>query len=247
MGKPEGTFDSMRQQPRVLLLDDNVEVLTSSERAIRSLRPDLRVDVADRADKALCLLASGDYDAGLVDVMLVGSGPRGGLEVIRESCRRGLRTRLGVFSALGDEIAEEALTAGARTVLCKPCGRSDLCSALSLLLEEAELVDEGPTARLIGASDCMRGVRALVKSFARESSTVLITGPTGSGKELVARALHEIGRPDQEFVAVDCGALTPSLATSELFGHARGAFTDARGEHLGFLEQAGRGTLLLDE
>ncbi|MCK6472802.1 MAG: sigma-54 dependent transcriptional regulator, partial [Planctomycetes bacterium] len=113
---------------------------------------------------------------------------------------------------------------------------------------QASPVGSGAAAHLVGASPALRGVRSSVARFAPLDATVLVTGETGTGKELVARALHEAGpRRGQPFVAVNCGAIAESLLESELFGHERGAFTGAARAHAGLFEQAGRGTIFLDE
>src|SRR6185312_5368540 len=101
---------------------------------------------------------------------------------------------------------------------------------------------------LIGASEAMRQLYSLVDRVADSESTILVTGESGTGKELVARSLHDRGRrKGRAFVAINCAALPETLLESELFGHAKGAFTDARAKRAGLFEQADGGTLFLDE
>ena len=109
-------------------------------------------------------------------------------------------------------------------------------------------VDAGGTSELVGQSQAMQAVRRQVHRYAGNHLPVLITGPTGTGKELAARSIHhQSDRADQPFVAVNCGALSPNLIQSELFGHEKGAFTGATKRRIGWVEQAHGGTLFLDE
>jgi DNA-binding NtrC family response regulator len=111
-----------------------------------------------------------------------------------------------------------------------------------------ELHGETSLAGLVGRSPAMRRLMSDVQRAARSDVSVLVVGDSGTGKELVARALHDLGpRAEQPFVAVDCGAMSPSLVASELFGHERGAFTGAEQRHVGAFERAHGGTLFLDE
>ncbi len=116
------------------------------------------------------------------------------------------------------------------------------------IAREQELVEEGRFGRLVGSSQPMRRLYDLISRIAPSQATVLITGESGSGKEVVAHTIHELSRRRREpFVPVNCGAITPSLMESELFGHEKGAFTGASRQHHGFFEQADGGTLFLDE
>jgi two-component system, NtrC family, response regulator AtoC len=116
------------------------------------------------------------------------------------------------------------------------------------IAREQEKVEEGRFGRLVGGSRPMRRLYDLISRIAPSQATVLITGESGSGKEVVAHTIHELSRRRREpFVPVNCGAITPSLMESELFGHEKGAFTGASRQHRGFFEQADGGTLFLDE
>jgi two-component system response regulator HydG len=157
------------------------------------------------------------------------------------------------------ETAIEAMRAGAYDFICKPVTLAVLEVAieravahLGLRREVARLrVDVAaakPVPTILGDSPQIREVTSMVRRVAGSSSTVLVTGESGTGKELVARAIHELSpRRHEPFVAVNCGALAPALLESELFGHVRGAFTDARENRHGLFVQAGNGTLFLDE
>ncbi|MCW8129142.1 MAG: sigma-54-dependent Fis family transcriptional regulator [Planctomycetota bacterium] len=124
-----------------------------------------------------------------------------------------------------------------------------LCATKSSTPQAAERATERiGVFRLLGSSEAVRQVRAMVKQYASVDAPVFITGETGTGKELIARALHEEGpRRRLPFVAFNCGAISDTLLQSELFGHKRGAFTGAMYSHDGFFIQAGNGTILLDE
>ncbi|MCA9622993.1 MAG: sigma 54-interacting transcriptional regulator, partial [Myxococcales bacterium] len=113
-------------------------------------------------------------------------------------------------------------------------------------LEDPRQLDV-PNELLVGRSQEIRQVRIAVQRYAKSSDTVLVVGETGTGKELVAQALHRVGKRPGELVAVNCAAIQAALAESVLFGHVAGAFTGARGDAEGFFRAAGRGTLLLDE
>jgi two-component system NtrC family response regulator len=157
------------------------------------------------------------------------------------------------------ETAIAALRQGAFDYLTKPCKLIELQSLLKRVGDKRQLTNkyraikrqlervEG-TSKLIGSSPAMNRVEQLISKVAPTNSTVLIRGETGTGKELVARALHDrSARAEQPFVAVNCGALPESLIESELFGHRKGAFTGADEHRVGLFEVAHNGTLFLDE
>jgi len=157
------------------------------------------------------------------------------------------------------ETAVEAIRAGAYDFITKPVSLGVLEVAieravayLALRREVQQLRLAVATARpidaIIGESSEIREVTSMIRRVAPSPATVLITGESGTGKELVARAIHDLSdRANKPFVAINCGALPPALLESELFGHVRGAFTDARQNRHGLFVQAGDGTLFLDE
>jgi DNA-binding NtrC family response regulator len=146
---------------------------------------------------------------------------------------------------------QHALTLGAVDFIPKPCDALLLKARLQhqrMILEAEQPAAAPASERMLGDSAAMETLRALVRQFADSPFPVLIEGESGSGKELVAEALHgQSERASQPFVAVNCAAITPDLLEAQLFGHTRGAFTGADTARGGFFEEAGRGTLLLDE
>jgi len=220
-------------------------------------REGLSVRSSTAALEALEIIAAGSVDIVLVDINMPGMN---GLEL----CRRILDSRpdivVIVISAFGSlETAVAAIRAGAYDFVTKPFEIEQLAVAVERARQHRELRDEvkrlrqavadaQPFEDILGESPALRHMCSLVDGVANGESTVLITGESGTGKELVARALHQRGsRSKGPFVALNCAAMTDSLLESELFGHARGAFTDAKEARAGLLVKAKGGTFLLDE
>ena len=206
---------------------------------------------------ATAALERNTYDCIIVDLDMPG---KNGIEVIAKAKEMAADTDAIVMtgkSSLDSAIA--ALRYGAFDYITKPCRLVELESVLNRVAEKRKLTNkyralkrhleriEG-SARLIGDSPSMLRVRKLIDKVAPTNSTVLILGETGTGKELVARAVHDRSlRHEMPFVAVNCGALPESLIESELFGHRKGAFTGAEEQRVGLFEVAHGGTLFLDE
>ena len=232
--------ESIRHMLTLLLADRGYEV-----RAVKD------------GEEALRELSARDYDALLTDVRM----PRmDGLALVRAAQAASPDTTLIVMSAYGShELAIEAMKAGAYDYLPKPFRPDDVLLVLRKAEERERLRTENlrlrreiaasrPLPTIVAESVAMREVLRLAQKVAKTPTTVLIMGESGTGKELVARALHEQSpRADRPFVAVNCGAIPATLIESELFGHAKGAFTDARAARRGLFEEADGGTLLLDE
>ncbi len=241
---------------RALIIDDD-------EAMCAWLAEDLRsrgVEATTRTSpaEALSLIEEDErFDVLLTDLNMRGMD---GIAV----CRRAAEIRpdlpVVVITAFGSiETAVEAIRAGAYDYVTKPVDIEALALALERAIAHHALKAEvrrlrravaGPGASpdLVGRSAAMRGVQDLIERIADAEATVLITGESGTGKEVVARALHERSRrKGGPFVAINCTAVPESLIESELFGHVRGAFTDARASRPGLFVEANGGTLLLDE
>ncbi|MEN6450947.1 MAG: sigma-54 dependent transcriptional regulator [Thermoguttaceae bacterium] len=206
---------------------------------------------------ALAALDRNTYDCLIVDLDMPGCG---GIEVIARAKQLSPNTEAIVLTGKSSlETAVAALRHGAFDYLTKPCRLADLETLLRRVAEKRELTNkyravktrldriEG-SAELIGCSPKIETVRRLIAKVAPTDSTVLIQGETGTGKELVARAVHaQSRRAEMPLVPVNCGALPENLIESELFGHRKGAFTGAEEHRTGLLEVANGGSLFLDE
>ena len=236
----------------ILIVDDDDELRDSISETLVDLghAPEQAAD----GDAALDRIVRGGIDAALLDLRMPGLG---GLEVLRwiraQHCPKTRQLPVAVLTAAptaGNTI--EAMRLGAVDHLSKPVGRE----ALGALVERMLSSDATATTQavrpnddeLIGMSSAMREVQKAIGMLADSDATVLVSGETGTGKEVVARAIHRHGRrAPKPFVAVNCAAIPSELLESQLFGHARGAFTGAVGDRLGSFREADRGTLFLDE
>jgi two-component system, NtrC family, response regulator AtoC len=238
---------------RVLVVDD--------EEALRHVLTVMLTDAGydvravGRADAALGELEASEPDVVLTDVRMPGMS---GLELLAEIRRRAPDVTVIVMSAYGSlETAVEAMKAGAYDYVSKPFRQDEVVLVLRKAEERQRLVRENRRlkadraagiAGMIGRSAAFEQVLKLVRKVAEVKTTTLVLGESGTGKELVARALHDLSpRRDGPFLAVNCGAIPEPLMESELFGHVRGAFTDAHQNRKGLFEEADGGTLFLDE
>src|SRR5262245_32669402 len=239
----------------ILVVDDVPEM---QEMLISSLSSEgYRVATAGSGEEALCCIEEQEFDVILTDIVMPGVG---GLAVLERSRLPNPRAVVILMTAYANvDTAIAALRHGASDYLEKPFCLDDLNVRVHRVLEQREAkwkerLRQGarhPAAAghaLIGESEAMHGLREQIAKSARTSSTVLVTGESGVGKELVARAVHAASpRRDRAFIAVNCGAIPEALLESHLFGHVRGPFTTAANANPGLFVAADHGTLLLDE
>jgi two-component system, NtrC family, response regulator AtoC len=241
--------------PRVLVVDDEENLRLLLRTYLK--RHGYLVEVADNGESALALVETFGPDFILTDVRM----PRmGGLDLLTTLKAKGIEATVIVMSAYGNvDLAIEAMKAGAYDYVQKPFKNEEVLLALRKAEERESLRRENRALRqevlrdnvfedMLSRGAAMREIFRTIDKVADYKTTALITGESGVGKELVARALHRrSSRHDGPFVAVNCGAIPETLLESELFGHKQGAFTDATADRKGLFEQADRGTLFLDE
>jgi DNA-binding NtrC family response regulator len=239
----------------ILVVDDERGLCAGVQEALR--REGYTVDAANDAAAALKLIGARLYHLVLTDVRMPGLS---GLELLREVRRKNQDTLFILMTAFGTvESAVEAMKEGAYDYLTKPLDMRRLRALVFKALEFQSLVSENHELRqrlrqraepglLVGDSEAMRQLVRMAEEIARSEVTVLIEGESGTGKELVARSIHlHSPRADKPFIFINCAALPESLIEAELFGHVKGAFTDARADKPGRFQLADGGTLFLDE
>ncbi|MEM7138107.1 MAG: sigma-54 dependent transcriptional regulator [Myxococcota bacterium] len=236
----------------VLVVDDEKNILTTVSRALGL--EGYQTEVAGSAEIALEKLATHTFDAILLDVQLPGMS---GLDMLEALAARGIETPVIMMSGNATiDTAVEATRRGARDFVEKPVGSDRLILSLERSLEFDALRRENQELRrrvdagssLLGESNAIERLRNQIALAARSNATVLILGERGTGKELVAAAIHEgSARADGAFEKLNCAAVPEALIESELFGHTAGAFTGATKARRGKFERADQGTLFLDE
>ncbi|OWY00051.1 sigma-54-dependent Fis family transcriptional regulator [Thioclava sp. F1Mire-8] len=254
---PEDGSDPLRAA-RILIVDDEPGM---RHFLVNTLNPLARhVDSAEDTRAAEAMLAVRQYDIMVLDNIMPGQK---GLDWLQAQRSKGGFTDTILITAYADlQTAIEAMRAGASDFLIKPFRSNQILNALRKCLELAKLRRENALLRreletaasgnrrkeLIGASPVIAEVRALLERVAPLSTPVLITGPSGSGKEVAARHLHgRSGRGASPFVAIQCGAIPADMIEYELFGHGAGAFNGAKAGREGLLAQASGGTVFLDD
>jgi len=241
---------------RILVVDDDRRMCELLEAGLG--RKGFTVSARTSAADALDYLGFADVEAVVTDLNMKGMS---GLELCERIAASFPDVPVVVITAFGSlETAVAAIRVGAYDFITKPFEIDELLFALDRAVQHKRLRDEVKRLRLaasgeskdatglIGTSEAMHKVEDLIDRIVDSEATVLITGESGTGKELVAKALHRRGkRAAGPFVAINCAAVPETLLESELFGHARGAFTDARTARTGLFVEANRGTLFLDE
>jgi DNA-binding NtrC family response regulator len=240
---------------KVLVVDDDPYLTTQLRKLLES--DDLSVDTVSSAHEALASLGLADYSVLITDLRMPGMG---GMDLIREVVQRRLLVTTIVTTAFGSiDRVVEAMRLGAYDFLTKPIDPTNLRLVMDRALRQRALQDEVLRLRqelketysfnnIISRNPKMHGIFELVRHIAGTKSTVLIEGETGTGKELIAKAVHYASEDRQgNLVAVNCAALPEALLESELFGHERGAFTSAESRRKGRFELADKGTIFLDE
>lgn len=237
---------------QILIIDD--------EKSIRSTLREIlefenyRVDEAKDGEEALAMLRANHYQAALCDIKM----PKmDGIQVLQTAQAEGIETQFIMISAHGTiETAVEATKLGAFDFIPKPPDLNRLLVTVRNAMDRGSLVVETKTLKqkiatksdIVGASAALERVRDAINKVAPTDARVMILGPNGVGKELVAKAIHKnSSRASQPLVVVNCAAIPGELIESELFGHEKGAFTSALKQHIGKFEQANGGTLFLDE
>ena len=235
----------------ILIVDDEKNLRDGLAEAVRDLGYEALVAASGR--EALVIAASDKPDAVLLDLRMPDMD---GLQVLTRlrAAANGTSIPVAIITAYATAANTiEAMRLGAFDHLTKPIGREDLASLLTRMVRScaAKLPAANPPdadESLIGTSPGMREVQKTIGLVADSDATVLITGETGTGKEVVARTIHRVGaRSRGPFMALNCAAIPPDLLESELFGHVKGAFTGAVLERKGAFREAGGGTLFLDE
>ncbi len=239
---------------RILVVDDKENML---KLFAKILGDDCELTTAADGGRALSLVEAQDFDVVVTDLKMPGAD---GLEVLKAVKRRQPDTEVVMMTAYATvNDAVLAMKQGAYDYLQKPFDPDAAVLTVTRALERKRLKEQATNLRkelqslhsfhnIVGKSRAMQDVYRLLEQAAGLDITVLITGETGTGKELAARAIHyQSARRDRRFVPINCGALPAELVESELFGHARGAFTGAVGAKQGLFEEAAGGTLFLDE
>ncbi|WP_300671797.1 sigma-54 dependent transcriptional regulator [Desulfoluna sp.] len=245
----------MPNKPHILVVDDDLGMREFLE--LMLTQEGYKVTLSDSGKDAVKKIKKSEYDLVLTDIRL---GDLTGLDVLRAAKQNKEETAVVLISAYATtETAVEAMNEGAYDYVPKPFDNEELKDTLrralelqSIAAEKEKLSEETQEVlhfgSMIGSSGPMRRIYTLVEQVADTKTNVLITGESGTGKELIAHSIHLLsGRKKESFVAVNCGGIPETLMESELFGHLKGSFTGATHDKRGLFEEAGGGTIFLDE
>ncbi len=237
------------QGPRVLIADDEHTIRDTCSRVLKKLG--FTPVPAASGTEAVKHARELDIGLAILDILMPGMD---GIETLGELKTLRPDTRVIIITAHGTiDTAIGAMRSGASDYLLKPFSLSELEQsvrrAFGVPLKRATRAEKDTEfCGLVGTTPAMLGLRRMIEQVASTDVTVLIVGETGTGKELVARAIHQLSvRPDEPFVPIDCSAIGENIVESELFGHKKGSFTDAHADRVGLLQAAGKGTVFLDE
>lgn len=247
-------FEELLRSSAILVVDDEPGMRNFLKRALENRCALL--EVSESAEAAEALRLRYHFDLLLVDIRLPGLS---GLDWLRQLRDRGIRTQVIYMTAYADvEMAIEALRNGADDFIMKPFRAEQMFLAIQRAMQKRQILRENSLLRLrldqlkadrgvVGESAAIKDTLELAQRVAPSPTTVLVQGETGTGKELVANAIHAMSRRGGPFVPINCGTIAPELFESELFGHVKGAFTGAMQSREGLFLHADQGTLFLDE
>jgi len=255
----------MKQPGRVLVVDDNLDILTSSRLLLKKHYS--LVKTTDDPHQIAELIGQFDFDVIVLDMNFTQDALSGqeGFHWLKTILSLNPSIVVIMMTAYGDiKLAVDAIKAGASDFITKPWQNDQLLAAMASAFQHSQTkktVDQltrqtqglsqamnGESQSFIGQSPIMQQVFSTIEKAAKTDANILITGESGTGKELVARAVHQASlRANKTFINVDMGAITETLFESELFGHKKGAFTDAKSDRIGRFELARGGSLFLDE
>ena len=251
----DASAESRATRPRILIVDDEPSMRDMLRIVLR--RDGFDVSVAENGTQAVAMLQQQPFDLLLSDIRMPDVS---GVEVLRAAKEiNGDIVAFMMTAFASTETAVEAMRLGAVDYFTKPFSMDELRFKVRQHVEASRLKQENVLLKralntshsfsnIIGRSEAMLAIFKMIETIARTGSTVLITGESGTGKDMVARAVHYNSlRRDHPFVALNCGAVPETLLESELFGHMRGAFTGADTNKKGLIEVAERGTIFLDE
>jgi DNA-binding NtrC family response regulator len=246
---------SAPEKRRILVIDDEVDIRESLELLLTG--ENYHVELAETATLGLQKFESGTYDLILLDLMLP---DRSGMEVLADIRQRDTETPIFMLTAYGSvEVAVRALKNQANDYFAKPWDNEKLLIEIDRMISKGRLERENTQLKralkqryafpnIVGKSERMLRLLDQVAQVASSRATILVTGETGTGKELIAKAIHANSpRADQPFIPVNSGSLPSEMLESLLFGHVKGSFTGAIANRKGYFESANRGTIFFDE
>jgi DNA-binding NtrC family response regulator len=252
---PPDVIDTDASRGRLLVIDDEPDIRESLDALLSG--ENYQVELAANAAEGLRRLETTAYDLILLDLMLP---DKSGMQVLEETRARDRETPIFMLTAYGSvEVAVQALKRGASDYFSKPWDNEKLLIEIDHMISRRRLERENTALKralkqrysfpnIVGKSERMLRILDLVGQVAQSRATILITGETGTGKELIANAIHaHSARNEYPFVPVHSGSVPPDLLESALFGHVKGAFTGATASRKGYFETANRGTIFFDE